>query len=62
MNEFILRYFENRVLLKPMLGGVASVAYFITGHEQTHLNQVCYCPFLGVFLASKISNYTEVIA
>ena len=31
--EFILSYFENRDLHKPLLGGVASVAYFVTGHE-----------------------------
>ena len=28
--------FDNRVLLKPVLGGVAGVAYFSTGHE--HIN------------------------
>ena len=27
--------FENKVLLKPMLEGVAGVAHF-SGHEQTH--------------------------
>ena len=39
--EFISSYFENRVLLKPVLGGVASVACFTTDHEQTQLNRVC---------------------
>ena len=32
---FILSYSENRILLKPVLGGVASAACFINGHEQT---------------------------
>ena len=27
--------FENRVMLKPVLGGVADVAHLITGHKQT---------------------------
>ena len=53
--------FENRILLKPTVGGVASVACFITGHEQTQSNQVCYFLFLGVFLASKGSNFPELI-
>ena len=30
---FSCTYSENRILLKPVLGGVASVAHFITGHE-----------------------------
>ena len=44
-----------------MLGGVASVAYFITGHEQTQLNRDLFFHFFGVFLASKGSNYLELI-
>ena len=35
---FILSYLGNRVPLKPLLGGVASVAHFNTGHEKTQLN------------------------
>ena len=31
--EFIYSHFENRILLKPVLGGVASFAHFIIGHE-----------------------------
>ena len=53
-------YFENRVLIKPVLGGVAGVAYFITGHEHTQLNRFCYLHFFGVFPASKGSG-SEVI-
>ena len=30
----------NRVLLKPVLRAVATVALFITGHEQTQFNRV----------------------
>ena len=30
---FILSYFENRKLVRPVLGALASVAHFITGHE-----------------------------
>ena len=43
---FILSYLENSVLLKPVLGGVASAAYFITGLEQTQYNLACYIRFL----------------
>ena len=34
MIELIVNHFENIVPLKPVLGGVAGVAHFITGHEQ----------------------------
>ena len=36
----ILRYFENRILLKPVLGVVASVAHFIRGikHDFPFIN------------------------
>ena len=34
-------------------GGVASVAQFITSHEQTHFNRVCRFRSFGVYLASK---------
>ena len=33
--EFIFSRFDNRVPLKPVLGIVAGVAHFITGHGQT---------------------------
>ena len=33
--EFILSNLKIRVPLKLVLGGVAGVAHFITGHEQT---------------------------
>ena len=35
--KFILGYFENKILLKPVLGAAASNAYSIAGHEHTHL-------------------------
>ena len=56
--EFICSHIEDRILLKPMPGGVAGVAHFITGNKQTLLNRVCYFSFLR-FLASKGSNYSE---
>ena len=62
--EFNFSYFENTALLKPVLGGVAGVAYFVTGHEQTQYNRVCYFPFFdarNVFLASKGSDFSELI-
>ena len=31
-----LKCHRGDFLLKPMLGGVDSVAHFITGHEHTH--------------------------
>ena len=36
--DFMYNYSENRVLLKPVLGDMAGVAYFITGHEQAEVN------------------------
>ena len=36
-----------------VLRGVASVAYFITGHEQTQYNRVAAFIFFGVFHALK---------
>ena len=53
---------ENRILLKSLLVGVASAAYFITGHGQTQSNRVCYFLFFGYFLDSKGSSYSELIA
>ena len=44
---------ENRVLFKQMLGGMAKVAHFIAGNEQTQLKQVNYFLFFGVFLVAK---------
>ena len=46
---------------KLVLWVMISVAYFNTGNEQTQINQVCYFHFFGVFLASKGSNYSELI-
>ena len=37
------------------------VAHFISGHEQTHFNRVCFFHFFGVVLASKESKYSELI-
>ena len=42
-----------------MLGDVSGDSHFITGHEQTQLNQVCYFHIVVVFLASK--GYTVKI-
>ena len=54
---FILSYFEKRILL----GGVASVTRFVTGHEQTQSNRDCYFLFFGAFLDCNGSNFLEVI-
>ena len=48
--------FENSVPFKAVLGGVAGIAHFITCHEQTLLNRVCFFSFFDVVLASKGSN------
>ena len=37
-------------MLKPVLGGVASVVYFITGYEQTPLNKVIFFSLLYFLL------------
>ena len=37
-NHFVI--LKNRLLLKPMLGGVAGVAHSITGHEQTQMKEL----------------------
>ena len=55
-------FFENRVLLKPVLGGMASVPHFIIGHDQSQLNQVRYFYFFGVFFASKGPYYSELLS
>ena len=54
-------YFENGALLKPLLGGVVSIACFITSHEQTQLNLGCYLLYFGECIASKRSNYSEFV-
>ena len=54
--------FENRVLLKSVLGGEAIVARFITGHEQIQLIRVFYFHFFGVFSASNGFNYSQLIS
>ena len=53
-------HFENRVLFKPLLGGVASAVHFSTGPDQTQYNRVYYHLF-GVVLAFRGSNYSELI-
>ena len=35
ITEFTVSQLENRVSLKPVLGGMVGVAHFITDHEQT---------------------------
>ena len=35
ITNFVFIRFENRSLLKPVIGGVTSVAHLITGYEQT---------------------------
>ena len=64
--EFISRIelFENRnrFPLKPVLGGVAGVANFRTGHEQTLFNKTELAIFIFYAdLAYKGSNYSELI-
>ena len=45
---------KKRILLKLVLGGVVSVAHFITGHEKA---RDCYLIFFGVFFASEGSSF-----
>ena len=52
-------HFENRVLFKPLLGGVASAVHFSTGPGQTKYR--VYYHLFGVVLAFKGSNYSELI-
>ena len=52
---------QCRILLQLVIGGMTSVAHFIAGHKQTQLNRVCFFVFFGVFLASKISNFSDLI-
>ena len=51
----------NRVLLKLVLGCVAGIAVIITGHEQSQYTRSCYFHLFGALLASKESNYSELI-
>ena len=41
--------------------GGAEMHIFITDHEHSQYNQVCYFHLFGVFLASNKSNYSEYI-
>ena len=62
LDLFLIFFFENRVLLKPVLGGMASIPHFIIGHDQSQLNQVCYFYYFGVFFASKGPYYSELLS
>ena len=44
ITEFILSHFDNRVPLKPVIGGrcKASVAHFITGHQSAVFISLVY--------------------
>ena len=49
--ELFLSQFENRVPLKPVLGGVAEFSHrYINAPKQTQLNRVFYFRFLMCFL------------
>ena len=63
INKFIYSHFENRALHKPVLGVGAWLVLHISvlGHEETHLNGVCYFLFFGVSLVSKEINDSELI-
>ena len=41
---------------KPVLRDVASALHFITGHEQTQLNRVCYFRFFDVVPACNLTT------
>ena len=45
----------NRVLLKPVLGGMAVVPPFITGHEYTQVNRFCYFYCSGILLPKHLT-------
>ena len=49
------------LFIKPLLRFVVSVTHLSTSHILP-VNQVCYFHFLGVFLASKESNSSELIS
>ena len=54
--EFILVILKIRVLHKPVTESVTTVAHFLTGHEQTQINQVCYFDFLGMSCNQMVYN------
>ncbi|XP_053379922.1 nephrin-like isoform X3 [Mercenaria mercenaria] len=55
-----IQHMCNRVPLKPVLGGVRGVAHFITSHEQTQSNRVCYyCSWMHSLLPKDI--FTDFI-
>ena len=72
-----MSYFEIRLLLKQVLGGVSGFAYLITGHEQTEANKFydrtnrlydaallsrCYTPLaLHLVIDSKINQIRHFI-
>ena len=56
-----MNHFENRVLLKPVLRGLASVAHLSNGHEQAQHNRVCYFHLFCAFIASEGPNYSELL-
>ena len=60
--KIVWSHFENRILLKPVLGRVASIASFIDAYKRTELYRVSYCRFLEIFFffASKGSKYADV--
>ena len=45
----------------PVLGGVINFAHFISGHEQTQLNRVCYLRFFNMVLVFEGSNKSKLI-
>ena len=55
--------FENRVPLKPVLGGsLAVLLHYITSYEQPKIDRVCYFCFLMCFLLLKdIPSELELI-
>ena len=57
---FILSYFGKKVPLETVLGVMASVAHFITGHEQTRLNRVCYFRFFRYSLLPKDPTFQNL--
>ena len=62
--EFLKIYFENRVLTKPVLVGVAGLAHSITDHDIIQLNRVYHYHLFGVVLATKgsiIDNYSLLV-
>ena len=54
--KLIFSHLKIGVSLKPVLEGVADVAHFIIGHEQTQYNRFCYFNFFDMVLDSQGSN------